>query len=121
MRQLRVVQPDGFDQTGTAAFVLGSDEAGYQERLVRGDFVQVYQQGVDLTNINFVRARFRLRGPAADPPASLVWRASVTIDFVDEAATALLAGRTRDVVDLAAHVSKLSGNHTIGFKLELDL
>jgi len=118
VRQLRVVQPNGFPQSGNAAFVLGSDDPGYYEQIVRGDFVQVYRS-VDLTAVNFVRARFRLRGPSADPPAGLIWIASITIDLVDETTITVPTARTRDLVDLVAHVSKLTGDHLVGFKLEL--
>ena len=118
IRQLRVVQPDGFDQSGNAAFVLGSDNAGVLEQIVNGDFICV-RRIVDLTGVNFIRARFRLRAPSVDPPLGLVWRASITIDCIEESVVNLRTTRTRDVLDMAAHISKLTGDHLVGFKLEL--
>ena len=87
------LEPAGFEPTsGDFAFVLGSDVPGHEHDFEIGDFAEV-QQAVDLTSENFIRAR----------KASMV----------------AAAGRTRDRADMAANVSKLSGVHTVGLRLEL--
>jgi hypothetical protein len=73
---------------------------------------------VDVTGINLVRVLLRLKVPASIP-ADLAWEASVTVDGVKKARMTALPGREHLVTDLAANVSKLTGVHLVGVRLEL--
>jgi hypothetical protein len=103
--------------SGEYAFVLGDDEAGRFFRLAPGDHAEI-TQNTDLTGVMLVRASLRLRVPASTP-AGLAWEASILVDGIKLASMRVQPGRERLVTDLAAHVSKLSGLHTIGVRLEL--
>jgi hypothetical protein len=102
---------------GTYAFALGRDLPGLSQKLNPGDFVEV-SQTADFGSTNLVRFRGRLRPPAS-VPTGFAWKASLRVDGIEHASTLLSPGRTRDRVDLAANVSKLSGNHELAFRLEL--
>ena len=102
---------------GDYAFVLGDDESGRLFELAPGDHAEVTQQ-TDLTGVMLVRALLRLRVPASTPPG-LVWEASIIVDGTKLASMRAKPGRERLVTDLAANVSKLSGMHTAGVRLEL--
>lgn len=103
--------------SGEYAFVLGDDEAGRFFELAPGDHAEVTQQ-TDLTSVMLLRALLRLLVPASTPPG-LAWEASILVDGAKLAAMRAKPGRERLVTDLAANVSKLSGLHTIGVRLEL--
>jgi hypothetical protein len=111
------VQPRAGTGGGEWAFVLGDDEAGHFFELVEGDHADVVQD-TDLTGIDFVRAYLALRVPA-NLPATLAWEASIIVDGAKLAAFTAKPGRTRTFTDLAANVSKLSGMHQVGVRLEL--
>jgi hypothetical protein len=102
---------------GDYAFVLGDDEAGRLFELAPGDHTEVTQE-TDLTGVMLVRALLRLRVPPSTPPG-LAWEASILVDGIKLAAVRAKPGRERLVTDRAANVSKLSGLHTIGVRLEL--
>jgi hypothetical protein len=102
---------------GTFAFVLGRDLPSLAQKLNVGDFVEV-KQTADFGDAKMVRFRARMRPPAS-VPAGVGWRASIRIDGTERAGTVLIPGRTRDRVDLAANVSKLSGDHELAFRLAL--
>jgi hypothetical protein len=110
--QGRVLAPDG-----TVAFVLGDVEAGRSYELVPGDRVDV-TQSLDVTDVAFVRAQLSLRCPPT-LPAELAWEASVVVDGVARASMRVVAGRTKRTTDLAANVSKLTGMHEVGVRLQL--
>ncbi len=55
----------------------------------------------------------------ASTPAGLAWEASIIVDGSKLATMRARPGRERLVTDLAANVSKLSGLHAIGVRLEL--
>jgi phage tail-like protein len=112
------IAPRGFvPPEGEFAFVLGSDLPGVTQRLAVGDFAEVMQTA-DFGGANFVRFCTRLRPPAA-MPAGVFWKASVRVDGVERTSMPLVPSRTRDRLDLAADVSKLTGNHELAFRLEL--
>ncbi len=102
---------------GDFAFVLGDDEPGRLFELAAGDHAEV-TQSVDVTAMDFVRASLRLRIPASTP-AGLVWEASMVVDGTKVASATAKPGRERLVTDLAANVSKLTGPHIVGVRLEL--
>jgi hypothetical protein len=102
---------------GEYAFVLGDVEPGHYFQLAPGDYSSV-TQAVDVTGINLVRVLLRLKVPASIP-ADLAWEASVTVDGVKKARMTALPGREHLVTDLAANVSKLTGVHLVGVRLEL--
>lgn len=102
---------------GTHAFVLGRDLLGLSQKLNVGDFVEV-KQTADFGDTQVVRFRARMRPPGS-VPAGVGWRASLRIDGDERASAMLVPGRARDRIDLAANVSKLSGNHELAFRLAL--
>lgn len=111
------LMPQGFvPPEGAFAFVLGRDLPGLTQKLAAGDFVEV-KQTADFGGASFVRFRARTR-PAAALPPGVAWKASVLVDGA-ELASAPLVGRLRDRADMAANVSKLSGNHEFAFRLSL--
>ncbi|MCL2726696.1 MAG: hypothetical protein FWD69_19935 [Polyangiaceae bacterium] len=101
----------------SGAFVLGDDEPGRFFELAPGDHAEVTQE-TDLTDIMLVRALLRLRVPASTP-SGLAWEASLIVDGTKCARMRARPGRERLVTDLAANVSKLSGLHILGVRLEL--
>jgi hypothetical protein len=103
--------------SGDYLFVLGEDEPGRFFELAPGDYAEVSQQ-VDLTGVALVRAQIRLRVPSTLPPG-LAWEAALVVDGVKYARARGRPGRERLVTDLAANVSKLSGVHSVGVRLEL--
>jgi hypothetical protein len=111
------VQPRAGAGSGEWAFVLGEDEAGRLFELNAADHADVVQN-TDLTGIDLVRAYLALRVPA-DVPATLAWQASLIIDGTKVATFTARPGRTRTFTDLAGNVSKLSGTHQVGVRLEL--
>lgn len=102
---------------GMFAFVLGRELPGLAQTLNTGDFVEV-KQTADFGDAKIVRFRARMRPPAS-VPAGFGWRVSIRIDGAEHAGALLVPGRTRDRVDLAANVSKLSGDHELAFRLAL--
>ncbi|MCI0635022.1 MAG: hypothetical protein L0206_14075 [Actinobacteria bacterium] len=112
------VDPQGFTPPqGEFAFLLGRDLPGLLQTLEVGDFVEV-KQTASFGDAKLVRLRARMRPPAS-VPAGVAWKASLRIDGGERASALLVPGRTRDRVDLAANVSKLVGDHELGFRLEL--
>lgn len=103
--------------SGEYLFVLGDDEAGRFFELAFGDHAEVTQDA-DLSDADFVRAILRLRVPAS-LPTGYAWEASIVVDGVKYARATCAAGRQRLLDDLAANVSKLTGAHQIGVRLEL--
>jgi hypothetical protein len=111
------IAPLGFAPQGTFAFVLGRDLPGLRQTLEVGDFAEV-KQTADFGETKLVRLRARMR-PPADVPVGVAWKASLRIDGAERASTILVPGRPRDRVDLAANVSKFSGDHELALRLEL--
>ena len=103
--------------SGDYAFVLGDAEPGRFFELAPGDWAEVTQP-TDVTGVKLLRAVLRFRVPASTP-AGLVWEASLVVDGVKYASVRARPGRERLVTDMAANVSKLSGVHTVGVRLEL--
>ncbi|MDC0714223.1 hypothetical protein POL68_37525 [Stigmatella sp. ncwal1] len=103
--------------SGEYLFVLGDEEPGRRFELAPGDFAEV-TQAVDVTSVDLVRTALRLRVPPG-APAGLAWEASLVVDGVKYARCLGRPGRERLVGDMAANVSKLSGVHTVGVRLEL--
>jgi hypothetical protein len=103
--------------SGEHVFVLGSDAPGHHARLNPGDRAEVYQE-VDLTGVDLFRVHLHLRVPD-DVPAGLAWEASLVVDGRKLARATCRPGRSRTLTDLAAHVSKLTGVHRVGVRLQL--
>nr|BDT32009.1 hypothetical protein MFMH1_16780 [Myxococcus sp. MH1] len=103
--------------SGEYLFVLGDEEPGRRFALAPGDYAEV-TQAVDVTGVELVRAAVRLRVPSGVPPG-LAWEASLVVGGMKYARCLGRPGRERLVTDLAANVSKLSGVHTVGVRLEL--
>ncbi len=114
------IQPRGFDPPdGDFAMVLGSDLLGDAAELEVGDSIEV-NQSVDLTAGKFLRAQLRLRN-VGTLSSGINWQISIVVDGIKAARMTITPGRQRDRFDMAANVSKLSGFHTVGFRLELIL
>ena len=103
--------------SGDYAFVLGDVEPGRLFELAPGDWAEV-TQSTDVTGVKLLRALLRLRVPSSTP-AGLAWEASLVVDGAKYASVRARPGRERLVTDMAANVSKLSGVHTVGVRLEL--
>ncbi|MBK6918534.1 MAG: hypothetical protein IPH07_14160 [Deltaproteobacteria bacterium] len=106
----RHLTPDALD-------VVGDAEPGRFFELAPGDHAEVTQQ-TDLTGVMLVRALCGCACPRRPPPG-LAWEASIIVDGTKLASMRGKPGRERLVTDLAANVSKLSGLHTAGVRLEL--
>ena len=115
--QGRVAPAHAAPASGDYVFVLGDDEAGRLFELAPGDRAEVVQQ-TDITGVDIVRAHLRLRVPAS-LPASLVWEASIVVDGAKRARSTCQSGREREITDLAANVSKMTGLHQVGVRLQL--
>lgn len=102
---------------GDHVFVLGERERGRFSGLAPGDRAEV-TQSVDLTEVRFVRAALSLDVPESVPDG-LAWEASIVVDGAKRAAARARRGRTRTLSDLAANVSKVTGVHLVGVRLEL--
>lgn len=102
---------------GGFVFVLGSDEAGYFHKLKPGDFTEVIQSA-DFGDSKLLRAHVVIRPPAAIP-SGLRWVLSTRIDGDEYARVEVAVGRERSLGDVAANVSKLTGEHQLAFRLTL--
>lgn len=110
------VQPASHLFQGDNVFILGDYIAADPQRLEPGDYTEISQTG-DLTGIQTVTFRGRLRGPASIPQGRS-WRASLMIDGVEAVGRDIPDNRVIDVTTLTANTSKLvAGNHTITFRL----
>ena len=98
-------------------FVLGERDRGRLFNLAPGDRAEV-TQAVDLTGVVLVRAALSLDVPES-VPTGLAWEASLVVDGVKFATARARRGRRRALTDLTANVSKATGVHTVGVRLEL--
>lgn len=103
--------------SGDYVFVLGDDAPGRFFELTAGDHAEVVQ-AVDLTDHDLVRANLRLRVPS-NLPANRTWEVAIVVDGSKRARATCLAGRERLITDLVANVSKMTGLHQLGVRLEL--
>jgi hypothetical protein len=103
--------------SGTFEFVLGDAEVGRFATLVAGDRTGLTQD-VDLAGIDLIRLQGALRVPPS-LPQSLAWEASIVVDGWTHVRVRCPSGRTRQLTDVAANVSKLNGVHTVEIRLEL--
>jgi hypothetical protein len=113
---LRVVGPIDFDETETAAFVLGADGAGWFDDLIQFDGVGTYRTDFDCTGVNVLRARIRLRGPNIALPIG-TWVLTVLVNDNPKVSVELPIGRTEDLLDIGVNVSKLTGTQKIEYRL----
>ena len=107
----------GQGRLGPGVFVLGEDEPGRFFELALGDHVEL-TQSTDLTGVTLMRSAMVLRVPKS-LPAGLAWEVSLIVDGAKYASLRARPGRERLVTDLAANVSKLTGLHVVGVRLEL--
>ena len=115
--QLRIVPIHNPQIEGLWLFMLGTDVPNQRWPLKLGDKIEVLQ-AVDVTSINFLRARMELRGPAI-LPASRKWKVSFNVNLVERAQFDIVAGTSKSIRDVTANVAGLTGNQTISFELEL--
>ncbi len=103
--------------SGAFEFVLGDAEAGRFATLLPGDRTGLTQD-VDLAGIDLIRLQGALRVPASLPDG-LAWEASIVVAGRTLARVRCPSGRTRQLTDVTANVSKLNGVHTVEVRLEL--
>jgi len=115
--QGRVAPANANPGSGDHVFIFGEDEPGRFFDLAAGDHAEVVHDS-DLTGVALGRAHLRLRVPAS-LPSTHGWEASIVVDGVKAARATCRAGRERLLTDLAANVSKLTGLHEVGVRLEL--
>jgi hypothetical protein len=108
---------EGQGRLGPGVFVLGDHDPGRTFELARGDHVDVTQV-VDLTGVTLVRTSMKVRTPTLMPPG-VAWEVSIVVDGVKYTSVTRRAGSERTLDDLAANVSKQTGQHTVGVRLEL--
>lgn len=102
---------------GEVCFVLGDVEPGHMFDLREGDYAEVVQS-TDLSGITLIRAACMLKVPAG-LPSGFAWEASVLVDGAKLAWANCAGGRSRELTDLAANVSKLAGAHEVAVRLTL--
>jgi hypothetical protein len=105
------------DETDEYFFVLGDDVPGYIRKLEVGDRAQVVQD-IDLTDIDVIRTELSVKVPDSTPE-DIGFELSIVVDDTKTATTVCLAGQTRRITDLSADVSKWTGVHTAGVRLEV--
>ena len=115
--QGRIEPTNAIPLSGDYVFVLGEDEPDRFFELAPGDYAEVVQD-VDLTEHDLVRTNLHLRVPAS-LQAEYEWKVAIIVDGSKLAKATCLAGRERNITDLAANVSKMTGVHQVGVRLEL--
>ena len=95
-------------------FVLGGEDRRLFHELSPGDHAELVQQ-VDLTDADLVRMEGTIEVPEGGP----AWEVSVIVDGVKGTTRTVDAGGTRRLTDLCANVSKLTGVHEVGVRLEM--
>ena len=113
------IQPTGWTApSGDFVLCLGSDVAGYTERLAPGAYLEIYQTNT-FDDANVVRFASRTRG-AESMPGDLAWKASLRIDDVDFAERIIEPGSLFDWNEFAFNVSQVAaGAHKLAFRLSL--
>lgn len=113
--QARIARSDSQPGAGSHAFVLGSAHATRHE-LTPGDYVEV-SQDVDLTDETLVR----VAGLATVPDEGGFgpqWEVSLRVDDEARASLRIASGRSRDLGDLGANVSRDQGVHRLAVRLQ---
>ena len=98
-------------------FVLGDNLPGYEYNLEPGDHAEIVQE-TDLTDVTLVNTEGCLE-VREDLPANLAWEVSIVVDGTKYSRTTISLESTKHLTDLAANVSKISGMHLVGVRLEL--
>ncbi|MDJ0767105.1 MAG: hypothetical protein QNJ97_29295 [Myxococcota bacterium] len=97
-------------------FVLGDAVPGNYGCLKQGDCAEIFQE-TDLTNVDFIRTEITMATPE-EMPETFCWEVSIIIGSIKHSSVLCEPGRQRRITDLAANVSKLSGVHEVGVRLE---
>jgi hypothetical protein len=105
------------EETDQLVFVLGDDVPGYVYNLELRDHAQVVQE-IDLTDIGIVQTELSVRIPDSIPD-SVGFELSIVVDNIKMAITICLTGQERHITDLSANVSKSTGVHAVGVRLEI--
>jgi hypothetical protein len=115
--QGRIIPQGIIAPSGDYVFVLGDDEPGRFFELDIGDHAEVTQD-TDLTPVDLIRAYLRLRVPNSLQDG-FAWEVSLLVDGSKLSQAICLPGHERTITDVAANVSKLTGVHNVGVRLEL--
>lgn len=103
---------------GSFVLTLGSDTAGRLFDFVDGDSIEVAQNG-DFETDRFFSLTTHIRGPESMPTGTR-WIAEILIDSVVYAQREILPGREKDLFDMAANVSRFTGDHVLSFRLRFE-
>jgi len=110
--------PTGYFGTGRICVVSGSglgNDGRYRiDAVLPAGVTESTERAILHTNFAAVEAGLIVQCP------ELQWRMNLEIDDVAVATMLLDTIRSRDRVDMAANVSKITGNHKIGFRVKLD-
>ncbi len=117
-QQGRIIPAGWSAPEGDYVFCLGVDAPGRFEELDIGDYVEVSQTATFQAGTKLLRMRVKIRGPAVVPPGC-AWLLVLIVGGGVRAQRRIDAGRTRELVDLSANVSKLVGAQDITLHLEL--
>lgn len=98
-------------------FVLGDEQPGEFHDIKIGDYAEVVQE-TDLTGVNLLRVSGNMQIPESTP-SDFKWVVSIVIDDLPYVRLTSLSGHSRNITDMAANVSKLSGIHRVGVRLTL--
>jgi len=116
------IVPDASDTgipiDGARLFCLGHDLPGFFGLVAPGDSVEVSQVG-DFTGTDLLTFASRTRAPATPPPSGYAWVASVLIDGAVQSARTITDADPENWATWMVNTSKLSGDHTLTFRLEL--
>jgi sporulation-control protein spo0M len=105
------------EETDQFVFVLGDDVPGYVYNLEPGDHAQVVQE-IDLTDVSIVQTELSVKVQDSTPDR-IGFELSIVVDNIKMATTVCLTGQERRITDLSANVSKSTGVHTVGVRLEI--
>ena len=108
---------DPSSSTGEHVFVLGDLNEGHFAELAVGDHAEI-RQNADFSAVDILRVNLQFSVPKSTP-SSFAWKVAILIDGTRVATTTTRPGRSRMVTDFGASVSKLTGVHQVGVRLEL--
>jgi hypothetical protein len=100
------------EETDQFVFVLGD-----VYNLELGDHAQVIQE-IDLTDVSIVQTELSVKVPDSTP-GRIGFELSIVVDNIKTATTVCFTGQKRHIADLSANVSRSTGVHAVGVRLEI--
>jgi phage tail-like protein len=118
-KQGRITPSNWIAPEGSYAFVLGNDQPGVFRWFAIGDRIEISQSFTPTAGTKYVRARLRIRGPAA-MPLGTQWTLTARIDGAVKWTHEIAPGHLRDLADFSFLVANLAvTDHLFAFRLEL--